>query len=70
MPYSVAIWVITTVAVVSIAMLELAGRVFARGAIALITPNFDAVIAPTLEIRANDHKLLAVLRPLQYDVMT
>ena len=41
MPYSMAIWVITTVAVVSIAMLELAGRVFARSAIALITPNFD-----------------------------
>ena len=50
MPYSMAIWVITTVAVVSIAMLGLAGRVFARSAIALITPNFDAILFPRMTI--------------------
>ena len=50
MPYSMAIWLITTVAVVSIAMLELAGRVFARGAIALMTPNVDAILCPRMTI--------------------
>jgi hypothetical protein len=35
------IWVTTAVAVIAIAMIALAGRVFAQGAIASITPNFD-----------------------------